>query len=476
MNHNGSAETYYYQQQQQQQQQHHHQQLQYHLSPNTLPHVANLLPHQRAAQSFSIPDTLCDQLLKRNEATTITTMPKDSSLPEQVHVYHSLQTLEDRPGKILGNPSWSYKAMSRKDGKTCVLVRVAGFRLVNEQAMSIVKRWCKVKHSSIVAIREAFTTRAFGDSSLIFVYDYHPCSITLYEAYFTPQAQALLHARFQAAGGAALPVPETTLWSFITQISSALKVIHSASLSARTIDLNKILMTSKNRLRINGSGILDVLQYDGTEKTFTNQQEDLISFGKLIITLACNSMDARHDLPESFDYISRFYSPDLKNVILYLLGKPFPTKAIDHVITMIGPRILHEMNSSQYYTDALETNLVHELENARLVRLLSKLGFINERPEQDNDPSWSETGDKYVIKLFRDYLFHQVNDMGVPVVDIAHVITCLNKLDTGVDETIQLVSRDEQTSILVSYKELKGIIASAFNDVYTNNDNTKQKQ
>jgi PAB-dependent poly(A)-specific ribonuclease subunit 3 len=58
-------------------------------------------------------------------------------------------------------------------------------------------------------------------------------------------------------------------------------------------------------------------------------------------------MDARHDLPESFEYLSRFYTPDLKNVALYLLGKPFPTKAIDHVITMIGPRILHEMNSSQ---------------------------------------------------------------------------------------------------------------------------------
>jgi PAB-dependent poly(A)-specific ribonuclease subunit 3 len=49
-------------------------------------------------------------------------------------------------------------------------------------------------------------------------------------------------------------------------------------------------------------------------------------------------------------------------------------------------------------------------------------------------------------------------------------------LDTGVDETIQLVSRDEQTSILVSYKELKATIASAFNDVYTNNNNTTQKQ
>lgn len=69
-----------------------------------------------------------------------------------------------------------------------------------------------------------------------------------------------------------------------------------------------------------------------------------------------------------------------------------------------------------------------ELENARLVRLMSKLGFIDERPEFDTDPKWSETGERYMIKLFRDYMFHQVNEMGIPVVDMAHVVTCLNKV------------------------------------------------
>lgn len=80
------------------------------------------------------------------------------------------------------------------------------------------------------------------------------------------------------------------------------------------------------------------------------------------------------------------------------------------------------------YTDTLETNLGHELENGRIVRLLSKLGFIDERPEYNNDSRWSETGDRYIIKLFRDYMFHQVNDMGVPVTDMSHILSCLNKV------------------------------------------------
>lgn len=102
-----------------------------------------------------------------------------------MHVYHSLYLLEDKPGKTLGHPSWVYKAISRVTGKNYTLIRVegkwresntfkvesiltfsfaAGFRLVNEHAMTIVKEWKKIKHANIVTIREAFTTRAFGDS------------------------------------------------------------------------------------------------------------------------------------------------------------------------------------------------------------------------------------------------------------------------------------------------------------------------
>ncbi|KAJ3325297.1 PAB-dependent poly(A)-specific ribonuclease subunit 3 [Blyttiomyces sp. JEL0837] len=129
---------------------------------------------------------------------------------------------------------------------------------------------------------------------------------------------------------------------------------------------------------------------------------------------------------------------------------------------MIGPRILHEINSAHHYNDLLESELTRETENGRIVRLLCKLGFINERPEFDMDPSWSETGDRYLLKLFRDYVFHQVDEMGNPVVDISHVIQCLNKLDVGVDEKIMLTSRDNQSCLVVTYKELKHCCETSF--------------
>ena len=42
--------------------------------------------------------------------------------------------------------------------------------------------------------------------------------------------------------------------------------------------------------------------------------------------------------------------------------------------------------------------------------------------------AWSETGDRYILKLFRDYVFHAVGFEGEPIVDVAHIIQCLNKV------------------------------------------------
>lgn len=50
------------------------------------------------------------------------------------------------------------------------------------------------------------------------------------------------------------------------------------------------------------------------------------------------------------------------------------------------------------------------------------------------DPSWSETGDRYLLKLFRDYLFHQVAESGAPWVDLAHIVACLNKVSQLVNQ------------------------------------------
>jgi hypothetical protein len=46
-------------------------------------------------------------------------------------------------------------------------------------------------------------------------------------------------------------------------------------------------------------------------------------------------------------------------------------------------------------------------------------------------------------------------DDGRPWLDMAHVISNLNKLDAGVSDKITLMSRDEQSVLVISYEELK---------------------
>ncbi|KAI8814008.1 hypothetical protein BJ742DRAFT_849292 [Cladochytrium replicatum] len=431
--------------------------LQYHLYIQSLPYVSNLHPNQKSINAFFMSDRLREELQCRNEAVLQSldpSSPEAQRLPPELHVYHSFFPLEDlsreRSTKVFGFTTAVYKATSAVDGKPYLLRRIESFRLVNEAAMSGIEQWRKIRHANIVCVREAFTTKAFGDNSLVFVYDYHPLSSTLLEKHLSQSGHPMP------------PVPEKIIWSYVTQLASALKTIHAAGLAARVLEPSKILVTNKNRIRLNCCGIPDMITFDGTNRAQHYQQEDLLKFGQLILALAAGTLSAINGLPKSLEYIGRNISLDLKTLIAYLLGKPTQFKNIDDVITMIGPRILHEINSAHHYNDLLEADLGRELENGRIVRLLCKLGFINERPEFELDPHWSETGDRYLLKLFRDYVFHQVDENGNSVVDMAHVMACLNKLDAGVEEKIMLMSRDEQSCLIVSYKELKQCIENTF--------------
>lgn len=74
------------------------------------------------------------------------------------------------------------------------------------------------------------------------------------------------------------------------------------------------------------------------------------------------------------------------------------------------------------------TELGKEIENGRLLRLAAKLGFVNERPDLLGDTQWADTGDRYLLRLFRDHVFHQTSKDGAPMLDWGHVIECLNKV------------------------------------------------
>jgi len=321
-----------------------------------------------------------------------------------------------------------------------------------------IRSWQHIDNASMVNVRGCFTTREFGDSSLIIYTDYHPNAKTLAEHRFT-------YVGSQRGRPYGAFVPEQVLWSYLVQLASALKAIHTSGLAARSISPTKVILTGKNRIRLNGLGILDVLQPDDGKAVFKAQEEDMQKLGQLILAMASNSTNvASH--PKTFDIVTRGYSLRLKDCISALIDNPPP---IDAFLAAIADQTISAMNSVLHLEDELTSTLMGELENGRLVRLVTRLGFINERQEYNShtpeQSQWSETGERYYLKLFRDYVFHQVSSDGRPVLDLGHVVSCLNKLDAGSEERIALVTRDEQHVFIVSYKEVKAGLDSAFREL-----------
>jgi len=163
-----------------------------------------------------------------------------------------------------GWPSSVYKARNRKDGRCYALRRIEGFRLLHEAAFGAIEKWSHITHPNIVPIKEAFTSRHFGDHSLVFAYDYFPNAQTLLSVHFGQSPSPFAFASYQTirqarngrnnsatsgSGATAHPeaISEQTLWSYIVQIASAIKAVHEAGLAVRLLDLSKILLVGKNR-------------------------------------------------------------------------------------------------------------------------------------------------------------------------------------------------------------------------------------
>ena len=136
------------------------------------------------------------------------------------------------------------------------------------------------------------------------------------------------------------------------------------------------------------------------------------------------------------------YSSDMRNLIMYLLTNPTRLKTVNDLMPMIGnvnftkitvcvefkwnswhsdfykyfflqifilgARFYAQLDAALTHNDIIEAELAKEIESARLFRLLTKLSTVVDRAELNGDFGWAEYGDRYMLKLFRDYVFHQV--------------------------------------------------------------------
>ena len=183
-------------------------------------------------------------------------------------------------------------------------------------------------------------------------------------------------------------------------------------------------------VRISSCGIFDVLLFGSPQPDLaTLQQEDLLKFGRLIFALCSGNLAAATpaNLQKSVEAMKKVYGVEVQALALFLCSSKIKkvcmpsalivflgsvmglmlvfhsVQSIDEVLDMIRPKVLQEQDEALMWvstsrvicpsliknylsasfrgTDRLENELMGELENARLFRLMCKFGFINERPE-----------------------------------------------------------------------------------------------
>ena len=325
-----------------------------------------------------------------------------------------------------------------------------------------------------------------------------------------------LHLRGRNVGGGATasagfipPVApgEDALWSYLVQLACALRAAHTAGLELRPgcLHASKVLILPGGRLKVGALGIPPTLAPGeaagaaaGSGALAASQGADLAAVGRLCLALACHGGGVSPQQqqqqqqqqggplpPLSVEAAAARSSPEFAAIVAALLNAdpspahvfvpPLNPRAPSAIATWhalaaaLGGRLLSELDAGALREDAMAEQLRAEAGHGRMLRTLARLSAVTERPPSEDDGvrdrRWCESGDCYVLSLFRDYVFHQPAADGSPLLDWGHVAECLAKLDAGVPEKVLLLSRDGASMLVVTFADVKRCVEGAWRDL-----------
>ena len=186
-----------------------------------------------------------EKLHKLLEAMYLQCTPQQSSdLPSKIHGYCNMEHVAtDNPFKtMLGHRTRVYKAKSSVDGSVVLLKRIANYKLENSgKFFESVDKFKRLSHPCLVQLKETFTTKNFADDSLIFSYEFAPCSQTLDE---------LISLKC---------IEENQIWSLLSQMLIACSYLKEKNISLGLLNASRILVSDRDRFRINYIGIHEII-------------------------------------------------------------------------------------------------------------------------------------------------------------------------------------------------------------------------
>ena len=292
-----------------------------------------------------------------------------------------------------GYPAETFQVTSREDGNLYCVRRFDNVRCVSPRiTVAVMEKWSSAsavqEHPGIVPLYRCFVAQR----AVFFVHQYIPGARTLRE-------------RLEG------PLLEAVVWSAVVQLTSAIKAVHSSNLAVRTLHLQHVLSNtdatgSRLRLRLNCLGVVDALEFEARKNPAELQDEDIRCLGFLILSLATGTEvngGTDHDVVGRCEaFLAQNYSRDLHGLTMTLIKSARPPSILE-VTRAIAQRSLDEQDATYVAFDKIERALSAEYDSGRALRLLLKLAFVNERPEFAHNRRWAQSGDCYVLALFRDF-------------------------------------------------------------------------
>ena len=173
-------------------------------------------------------------------------------------------------------------------------------------------------------------------------------------------------------------------------------------------------------------------------------------------------------------FVNATFSAELTHLLLLLFASPqnaAPGQApptapptVHDAVALVSGRMLTRMAQTQLYNDALLHEFAKESENGRLFRLVAKLAVVTGR-EVPVDADWRASADRELLSLFHQTVFHAVDADGVPVVDLAAMVSLLNKLDVGHEGRVLLSGAGDGALLLASFQEIKAVLETRFHEI-----------
>uniref|UniRef100_A0A0X3NGW4 PAB-dependent poly(A)-specific ribonuclease subunit PAN3 n=1 Tax=Schistocephalus solidus TaxID=70667 RepID=A0A0X3NGW4_SCHSO len=212
------------------------------------------------AMTTSYMDQALRQDLHNKLKASLLTPSENSKFPTALGAYDTVTPIEassnPRVSEALGFPTQCFRAWSPRLAAPVLLRRVvlpkSAPPLPNE-AYYLAKQLCDFEHPCVVHLRDVFPTNDFSDNSLIFVYDYWPCSTTLQSLHLSgsPKSSSVHHFA-QSSNSNESPkldlLPEKTAWMYLVQLTQALRFTHKqANRSIGMLHPSKILVQDRNR-------------------------------------------------------------------------------------------------------------------------------------------------------------------------------------------------------------------------------------